>query len=277
MITKWFIGVSAVSKGFVTGWNEDEDWRWRSSDNPPKTTPKPSFTKQSALATSYNTKEEADKIVEGYIKEAEKQLKEAQKKLDLVLAHKDIWDTITFDEKVKFCREVLPKVTYQTTRGYNNNVHDQDVYFGQGYGSTTGKPFSDVEKKAITNNMNWKREIEHKTAYVQLYKNRIEFCKTKMIVREQEIEIKFMDNERRELKWTNRDESDTSGDYCNCCGGAVPGVPQLHIKGKRWNEYTIICGICMGKLSQEAQIQVSKIPQELLEHYQTDRFLKSMD
>ena len=63
MISKWFIGVSAKSKGFITGWNSPSRYNWRSSNDEIDKIPKPSFTKQSALATSYNTKEEADKIL----------------------------------------------------------------------------------------------------------------------------------------------------------------------------------------------------------------------
>lgn len=275
MISKWFIGVNAKSKGFITGWSEDSYYSYRRNDNPMNIVAKPSFTKQSALATGYDTKAEADAVVAEYIKEAEKGEKQAQAKLDKVNAHKDIWDTLKFDDKIKFCKAVEPKVSYPETRSYNNQSYMQDVYFGNNYGGS--KKWTQEEKKAITNNIDWDREVKHNTAYVQLFVNRITFCKEKMLVREQEIEIKFMDRERRKLTWTNREGNDTVGDYCNCCGGAVPNVPQLHIQGNRYGEYTIICGICMGRLAQESKIQVSKIPAEVLEHYQADRFLRSMD
>ena len=91
-----------------------------------------------------------------------------------------------------------------------------------------------------------------------------------------EIEIKFMDRERREISWSNRGEEETSGDYCNCCGGAVPNIPQLKIRGKH-REYTVICAICMAKLAEEAKIQAGKVDAEIMEHYQADRFIRSMD
>jgi len=276
MISKWFIGVKAKSKGFITGWNDDDCYSYHRTDNTVRTEARPSFTKQSALAVGYATKEEGDAIVAEYINVANNKLKEAEKKLELVNTTKDKWSTLSFDQRVDFCKAVEPKVSYTSTRTYNKSTFQQTIYF-KNRGTRNQKDWSEEEIEAINSNIDWKREVKHKTNYVDLYKNRIDFCQNKMIVREQEIEIKFMDKERRKLSWSNREENDTQGDYCNCCGGAVSGVPQLCISGNRWGERTIICGICMGRLAQESAIQVSKIPKEILKHYQADRFLRSMD
>jgi hypothetical protein len=106
---------------------------------------------------------------------------------------------------------------------------------------------------------------------VKYYESQLDYINTKLLVREVPIEFKFKDGERRSLRWTIRGDHATNSSYCLACGGAIPSIPQLSIQ-KMGN----ICAICMMKLADEAKIQAGKIDPDILEHYTTDRFLRSM-
>jgi hypothetical protein len=278
MITKWFLGVSAKSKGFITGWKSTGRAYYNNCSKAIDTRPIPSFTKQSALATAYET--EADAIAERdkYIKDSKERLVKAQARLTLLKEAKSNWSNMSFDDKVDFCIETGVGVPYKQQTSWNNRIYHTYIKFTSDYkGKIKRSNFNDDEIKAIHIGPHFNSEIECAKSYVKRYKNEIDFCNTKMIVREQEIEIKFVDKERRSISWSNRSDTDTCGNYCNCCGGAVPGVPQLRISGRKYGETTFICGICMAKLADESKMKVQTIPNEIMEHYQTDRFLRAMD
>ena len=273
MISKWFIGVSAKSKGFFTGWQ----YGYGGDRDNGKT--KPSFTKQSALADSFSTKADANKRVAQYLKESTDKLTMYTKKLKTIQDAKHTWLSKDQKAKMAFLANTDISVEYEnpeTRRGgmfsYNNfkflRIRPQDL---------PTKTLTD-EEVVVLDNVEWEEEIKKATNEITLHTNRVEFINTKLVVREEDIEIKFMDSERRKIRWTQRDENATSGGYCNCCGGAVPNIPQLIIgDGRRNNTGVIICAICMDVLSQEAKIQAGKIPDEIMEHYQTDRFIRSLD
>lgn len=253
MISKWFIGVSAKSKGFITSWQHDYS-------NALNTKARPSFTKQSALATSYDTEEEANVEVTKYLKDASDFLTKHKDSVTEIQNAKEIWDTLSDDKRFAFGKKHDLNVRYESGR-----------YTARVWWNKNNKE----EANAIKNNVNWNEELKKARDYVTLYENRIDFINNKMVVREQEIEIKFMDSERRPIKWTNRNDDQTSNDYCNCCGGAVPSIPQLVVG--RYKQRTVICAICMKALAQEADIQAGKISDDILEHYQADRFIRSID
>lgn len=254
MVTKWFIGVSAKSRGFFTGWNYRKEV-------------KPSFTKQTALADSFNTKDEAD----AYLKKERDKNKECMdddlKTLKELKVIKRDWKEMLFDKKVEYCKRFRFAPTLNDSK--NSYGYSRRLSY---YSKST---FTDIERDAIENNIRWEYQIKRYEDSIQVFKERIEYIDTKLIVREQEIEIKFKDNERREIKWVQRKDNDTAHSYCNCCGGAIPSIPQLVI-GRRWSNQTFICAICMGKLAQEATIQAGKIPEDILKQYEGDRFLREI-
>ena len=266
MISKWFMGVKAQSKGYFKHINSRYDYRKG------KHTMNPAFTKQSALAPSFNTKEEALEAIEKFTKEAQKLIDECTIRLADIKETRKVWDTLDYNGKLDFLNrtKISPEYTPKARHGYGN-------YKSRLYASNCkNKPLSDDERTAFSN-IGWDEEIEKRGLTLKNHEARHEWITTKLLVRECELELKFMENERRTIKWQQRSENNTAGSYCVACGGAVPGIPQLVIGSSPRNDQTHICAICMGKLAEEAKIQAGKVPDDIMEHYQTDRFLRALE
>jgi hypothetical protein len=278
MLTKWFIGVNAKSKGFFQGWNDGYGY-YRQADL--ETKAKPSFTKQTALATSYDSKKDAKLALDEYRKTCTKEIKKQENKIASIIKATSNWDKQTPQQKLAFCNKHDLEIAYDAKEKqyYGKNAGTMQTVrrtLWRGYKPrfTAYGDFQPIEQKAIKD-LTLDGSLELPQSRIKLNKNRLDFINNKLQIREQELEIKFMDKERREIKWLQRGENETAGDYCNCCGGAVPGIAQIQI-GNGWKDRTVICAICMGKLAQEATIQMEKIPEEVLEHYETDRFVRAV-
>jgi hypothetical protein len=268
MLTRYFIGVSAKSKGFFTGFRH----RYYYGDSKMEEA-KPSFTKQSALADSFETEADAKAKLKQYRDEAVKERDVLQKKYNDYDKRRFEWSTLSDQKKINFLDANNVRVEYQPP----NYSYKSWLTTSSGYGGGARKS-SDMGKEELkaVRDVDWGKQLEVVQSAIDHYQSKIDFLDNKAVIREQEMEFKFMDKERREVKWTVRGADDTATDYCNCCGGAIPDVPQLVI-GKYWNARCVICAICMGKLAEEAKVQAGKVSEEILEHYQTDRFLRSMD
>ena len=266
MISKWFMGVNAPSKGYFKHITSRYDYRSG------RYIMKPTFTKQSALAPSFNTEEEATEAIEKFVKEAQKLIDGSTIRLADIKKTRKVWDTLGDNAKLDFLirTKISPEYTPKSRQGYGN-------YKSRLYASNCkNKPLSDDERTAF-NNIEWDKQIEENERTINNHQGRYEWITTKLLVRECELELKFMENERRTIKWQQRSENNTAGSYCVACGGAVPGIPQLVIGSSPRNDQTHICAICMGKLAEEAKIQAGKVPDEIMEHYQTDRFLRALE
>lgn len=262
MISKWFIGVSAKSKGFFTGWSYPISRYNRATGlNEIDMKTRPSFTKQTALAKSFPSKEKAEEEIALYLKESMDERTKKENELNELKSMIPLWGSYTDDQRWAYGEK------FSFTIRLNGGGL---MYFNSYYRDSK-------TDNILRSGVHWDYEIEKISSYVKLHQDRIDFIKNNLIAREQDLEIKFCDNERKQINWTMRDEDDTCNNYCNCCGGAVPSIPQLIIKGKRYREYTVICAICMKRLAQEAEIQAGKISDEILSHYETDRFLRSLD
>jgi len=265
MLSKWFICAKQKSKGYFTGLTNSSYW---SRNYPQKTDATASFTRQTALAIGYNTKEEAeealDKIRLGIHNTIEKNTEKLRNLIDL----QQLWPSLILDEQFEAVKKhnIIPMYKEKNHWG---SLYDIRVPLDKPIAELT-----DVQKAAITG-ITFDDGIDASKHYIAVSNNHLEYIKKNLVIREDTIEIKFLDGERRKVQWTIRKDNDTSRSYCNCCGGAVPSIPQLVI-GKGWKYETIICAICMSKLAEEAKIQAGKIDDEILEQYNTDRFLRSM-
>jgi hypothetical protein len=266
MISRWFIGVSAKSKGFFKGFT-----RYNGD--------KPSFTKQSALATSYNSEDDAKAGIDKYIKTETDAIEKHTNLVSTLTERRLDWDNMTDDDKILFLREHDIRPEYNATR--TSSWGSGTIYTTRlslyAYGKRPGKKARDLDKEELSalDNVKWDDEIYRSRESLEKHKARLKFLKEKLVVREQDLEFKFLKSERRPIKWDQRSDDDTSNSYCNACGYAVPGITQLVI-GK-WKTLTVICSICMGRLADEAKIHADNVSEEIAEHYATDRFLRSMD
>ena len=260
MISKWYIGVNAKSRGYFKGWKNGYI-NFKSSYRDRIITVDPSFTKQTALATGHKTEQEAYKALDVYRKDCIKLIQEGEaQKLSYELGIKT-WDTLTLEEKYEYAKDNQLNVTYVSSGGYETNINFR--YY----------EFADMDEVMLTAIENYKFEgcikiVETKLGFIKL---RLDYINEKLQVRECDCEIKFKDSERERIEWVVRGEHDTAYGFCNCCGGAIPEIPQLNIGWK-----IKICAICMKRLADEADIQAGKIDPEIMEHYQTDRFLRSL-
>jgi len=251
-----------VSKGFVTGFDHYYN------DIPSGTETKPCFTKQSALATSYNTKEEAEAGVARFMEYPTNKIGEAETLIADINNAIKVWSTISHDERRKFLMEKQIPVYAGKTTDWRGG--EQDKYLNL-YSSLYNKKDLSAGEIVAIDNMNFDKTLAQERRKLEFYQSQLDFMKTKLVVRQQDLELKFKDSEKRKLKWEVRGDNDTARGYCNCCGGAIPSIPQLRIG------YQIrICAICMGKLAQEALIQAGKIDQDILEQYDCDRFLRGV-
>jgi hypothetical protein len=267
MITKWFLGVNAKSKGFFNGFGYDYNSRYAKTiqelDALEAPVVSPSFTKQSALASyNYDSEDGAIKGKKALRDEFTKEIKRYNDAAASLESHRDNWDTKSDVDKSSIISN------------FNLNLRGNNHYWYR-----NKQKFTQEELDAMET-VDWEFEIAKKKSECAMPEAKIKFIDEKLLIREAEIEIKFMEGERRSIQWVNREANDTSGNYCCGCGGAVPDVPLLIIgksKKQRYRDDLHICAICMSKLADEAKIQAAKVSQEILEHYQTDRFLRSMD
>lgn len=253
MISKWFIGVKAKSKGFYKGWG----YSYHGRDN--SNVPRASFTKQCALATSYATEQEALDGIEIIREKCRKLIKTNKQRIALYTSYLNDWHNLTHDEKIKIIDENNIIIQSKSNGFYRRIQKDKAEY--------------DI----ALDSYDWTAKIKTPTDTITCEEAKLKYIDEHLIVREVEIEIKFMDREKRKIKWSQRSDNQTASNYCNCCGGAVPGIPQLTIGRGYYGKYpTVICAICMVRLAEEAKIQAGKIPEEIMEHYQADRFIREM-
>lgn len=251
MISKWFIGVKAKSKGHFTGFH------------PKKSTP--SFTQQTALATGYDTKEQALAGLKSRRYGTARDIADAETHLTVLLYAKKNWANLTLDEKIDLL--------------VDNNI--LLGYIGQTFGGQPCKrtlyPRKNLapDDQKIVEEATFDDKIIEARLMVDVHTTRLDFVDKHLLVREDTIEIKFSDSARKKIEWTIRDDNDTDRTYCNCCGGAVPSIPQLVI-GHYYKDRIRICAICMINISNEAKIQAGKISDEIMQHHQTDRFLRNV-
>jgi len=272
MVSKWFIGVSAKSKGYFKGFDYISDGYYHTNKCKLETNyqPRPRFTKQTALARSYPTEQAALRAVKKYRDESTTEITDAKKRIKAIESIRPTWFSLSTLDRYDFCSAYDMSVGYQSTsKGWNGKAQTYMSYLT--YYNTTRTKLSKEEKEALKNNINWDSEIIKSRNKVNAHTARLKYIVDKLIVREADLEFKFMDSQRKKIVWVHRKENDTAYGYCNCCGGAIPGIPQLHI-----GYDTVICAICMAKLADEAKTQAGKVPDEVLEHYNTDRFLRSI-
>jgi len=268
MISKWFMGVKAQSKGYFKHVSSRYDYRTS------KCTMTPAFTKQSALAPSFNTEAEALEAIEVFAKDAQKLIDDSKTRLADIKKTRPLWDTLDDTGRIDFLTRthISPQYTPKASHGYGK-------YKASLFASIYKNNISSlsVDERTAFNNIEWDEEIAKTEKNIKNHEARYEWITTKLLVRECDLEFKFMDNERRSIKWQQRNDNQTAGSYCVACGGAIPGVAQLVIGSSCNCIETHICAICMGKLAEEAKIHAERIPEEIMEHYQTDRFLRAME
>ncbi|MCP3685947.1 MAG: hypothetical protein GY861_25150 [bacterium] len=263
MISKWFIGVNAKSKGYFKYFGGGYGYYAN------EIKAKPCFTKQTALAPSCDTEKDALAEIDKLDKTAKKDLATAITGIKDNARLASGYPTLTFDEKVDILTKYNMCIQYDDP---NYAWGSRSIYFN-GRQNTRNQTYNELQVKAIEDYV-WNGKTNWDNVKLRA-ESEIKYIKDKLIVRECDLEFKFMDSEKRSIKWDMRKSDETAGSYCNACGGAVPDVPQLVIYGGK--ETHRICAICMTKLSHEAQIQSKKISPDILEHYNTDRFLISMD
>jgi len=265
MLSKWFICAKQKSKGYFIRLTNSS---YMSRNYPQKTDTTASFTRQTALARGYNTKEEAEEALDKIRLDIQNTLEKYTENLRNLLDLQQLWPRLTLDEQIKALKKHDIILVYKDKNNWGQSTNRHMII---------DKPITkltDVQKAVITGTT-FDDGIDASKHHIEVANNQLEYIKKNLVVREETIEIKFLGGARRTVQWTIRKDSDTSRSYCNCCGGAVPSIPQLII-GEGWKYETIICAICMSKLAEEAKIQAGKIDDEILEQYNTDRFLRSM-
>lgn len=276
MITRWFIGVKQKSKGYFNRFSTIGRMRYdRASDTHiVDTTPSPSFTKQSALAKSFSTQEDAQEHLDDIRKDITEKTTKLTNTYNNILDIKDKWSGLTFDEQKKFLIDNDIVIKYKRSEHAHNRYNHAHLYPSQ-FATIVGAPSAAMI--TIVKNADFTNNIKGGKLEIEAHQNALDYLNKNLFVRQDELELKFQNTERRKIKWTERGEHETASNYCNICGGAVPSIPQLIISGGRGCGRTVICAICMGKLAQEANIQAGKVPDDILSQYEQDRFLRSMD
>lgn len=276
MLTRWYIGVNAKSKGFFTGFRLSDWTHVRNCDYDGKP-PLPSFTSQGALAKGYKTEELALLTLNNYIIADEKRIDEYKRDINILETSSRKWANISMNERIRACylSGIRPQAKSRHAFGQNEQYELRDIYLHDRSDDST---LTKEEQNAINtvSPTNLIKSVARLKTHITGYENRIQWVKDKLKVREQEVEFKFKDSERRSIEWSIRGDNDSAHSYCNCCGGAIPNIPQLRIGG-RWNNSCLICAICMGKLAEEAKIQLGKVSDEIMDNYTADRFLRDMD
>ena len=270
MLTKWFIrDKTRKAKGYFTEFSSYRGWNTGKNS-------KPSYTKQTALAPSFNTEEEAEQFLRKLKGNILSELRMARTKIRNIKNLEREWKTLDVEERIAKLANCDITLEYEDgSRGWNGRPYKTRVNLYYGYGTNrTIRAFdelSDKEQEAIRKNAHdWSSSLKAPEGNKVVAERRLEELK-RLVTEECTIEIKFMDKERKKIEWSVRGDNETKYSYCNGCGGAVPGIPQVKIG------YEVrLCAICMGKLAQEALIQADKIPEEVMEHYETDRFLRQV-
>lgn len=251
MITRWFLTAKQKSKGYMTGWGYNGT---------------SSFTKQTALTKGYNTKAEAKAKIDEYINECNNNIQNYKDLLASFIATKTNWVNLSVNEKIEILKH---------RRNYVENIeYDTDLW--NVIYSPSNK--TDKFKEVILTKIVWYKDYEQTyNDNINNELNKLKYLNEKIVIRECEIELKFNEHERRKIKWQQRPDDETNGNFCNCCGGAIPSIPQFVIQGgRRYDRGIIICAICMMKLAEEAKKEAGKISPEILEHYEKDRFIRNI-
>jgi len=258
MIQKYYIGVSAQSKGYFKGWKISYFNAGSRVPNELKNADVPAFTKQTALATGYDTELEATAAVTIIRDYTVARLSEQTAMVTTFQRLQSEWIGLTDDEK------------FAAYEAYKFPIHGQ-IYYHR------NTPSWKVDVLKLIRVYDFTEEIRKREHFAACYTKRLKFIDDgKLVVRLVDCEIKFLDSERRTISWVVRGDNATASAYCNCCGGSVPSIPQLVI-GSTWGKYScIICAICMEKLADEAKLQSTRIPDEIREQYMGDRFLRDM-
>tara|TARA_R110002126_G_scaffold128271_1_gene270847 strand:- start:43 stop:888 length:846 start_codon:yes stop_codon:yes gene_type:complete len=281
MLTKWYIGVNAKSKGFFKGFN-NLGWEYKHNKVACtiKTRPQPSFTAQSALAVGYESEFEAKKRIEHLITVDKAKVGILKTNIKIMQKAKRNWDSMSLSEKVNICN-----VT--GIRPYTEDIHRRTHLHCKRYINLTslgGIPSrNSSEDVDVINNISKNGQLANRIEVLESnilgVERRIQWIKDNLKVREVEMEFKFKESARRRITWEGRSDRATNYSFCNCCGGAIPSIPQLRIYCKySYNRNDcIICAICMGKLAEEAKIQLGKVSDGIMDNYTANRFLRDMD
>lgn len=284
MLEKWYLQPTATSKGFFYGWNDINLYILKreiydicnTNSTPSKvlrslTKPKPSFRKEIANAESYNTKEEAEAELAKYYDEANKKIE--QYKIDIDAIQKMIssgtWPILSDDTRKDFY--ITHSLDVNGVSFYFGNKRANSIYYSD---------ISESKDLSIIKGLDLNKCLLYKQVLLEAEEARVKYLDKNIKVVKLDFEFKFMPKERRIIRWTMRGESQTNNQYCAGCGGAIPNIPQLVIGKKEKQHYSkdpvYICAICVEKLAEEAKRQAGKIPQDILDHYHQDRFLREL-
>ena len=279
MATKWFITVNAKSKGYVTSINHSDKHFYNynktfhfitKEQDSDAINVRPNFTKQTALAPSFGSEAEAQAHVDGWITAIDAEIKRCNDKLQEFANYMQLWDTATVEEKYEICAENNHFIR-------THDPHTSYRYGGYGRVRTKEEIAESIDLQNELFNIDWDGLKRNWSRGIRIHTAQKELATTKLMLRECECEIKFMDKECRTVKWELRGDNETRNEYCNCCGAAIPSVYQLTIGGNWGKNSTVICVICINKLQRESEQYYKRIPQDILDQYTQDRFLRALD
>ena len=271
MISKWFI--QDHKKKSLGYYKEFSSSVWYSNRRANKG--RPSFTKQTALATFFDSEQDAIDHLEKVGTNLENNIKEIKRKLKACNDIKGKWEDVKPQEKINLIAENEICITYreksQWGHAYDRRFEPRKYNYHNNQSPIRKvSDLSEEEKDALAH-PNWEQTVTQIQDPLSMYEAQLDYLTKYLRPFEQTMEFKFKDSERKHIEWSVRDDKQTKWGYCNGCGGAIPSIPQVRIGYE-----VTLCAICMGKLAQEAQIQLEKIPEDLLEHYETDRFLRKI-
>jgi len=268
MVTKWFIQDNK-RKGF--GYYKEYTYC-------PNPNGRPSFTRQTALAKFFKTKEEANDHLFILAEMARNEIQKATGSLENITEAKKNWQKLSNDDKFAIICKTPLEVKYVVKSTSSWRSHDyiaiMDTHNGwDANGNPIPRKYDDLDKeeKQAIDNIDWNSITEKFDKILKYNTVKLKYITENLVAVEHPMEFKFNDKERMKISWSIRDADATNYGYCNGCGGAIPEIPQVNIGG-----YVKLCAICMNKLAMEAKIQVDKISQEVLDHYETDRFLRNV-
>lgn len=239
MITRWFIGVSADSKGCFNGWVRCKS--------------KPSFQSMYLYDRSYDSEEEAELEIKKYEAECFSSIRNLEKQLVKIQDYKKQWNSYSHKKKIE-----IHRTEYALFRDANN------YYLLDSWNKDFDKNLDcyDFNKSILSTNTS-----------INIEKERLKFLKEKIVIKQKDIDLKFKDSEKRKMEWVTPDYLP----FCSCCGGSIPNVQYLEIHSKKRYEANIyICSICMKTLADISLKKAKDIPEELNDHYTKTRFINEI-
>ena len=263
MYKRWYLRPKVKSKGYWNGGFNYDHCSYGSNSKHVTA----SYTKQKALAVSYETERELrDRLA--------KELKHCRHNINTQTAlYNDItslkWAEMSDQERIDFLSEKRISVNYTVevdTFG-GSRIRNKYMYFRKGAKPEDYNP----EQLERLRNADFSSHLLKAQDTIARKRKKIEILRSMSIVSE-DYEIKFMDKEKSTFKWEERKSTDTSHSYCSHCGGAVPNIPQLVV----YRRGVVICAICMMKLAEEAKRMAGKVPDEIMELYERDVFMRNL-